>query len=120
MSVIAPSAIDAQAKLFRGLGDPCRLAILNALRQQPATVSQLIVLTGRSQSNVSNHLACLLDCGLVQREQRGKYAIYSLADDRVATLLGLGEAIVADAAAGFFACTRYGTPERDRDGNRDD
>lgn len=111
MSVASPVAITAQAKFFRGLGDPCRLAILEALHRQPATVGELMRATGRSQSNTSNHLACLLDCGLVHREQRGKYAIYSLADDRIATLLGLGDAIVADAAAGFFACTRYAQPE---------
>lgn len=52
-----------KAKLFRGFGDPSRLSILDALRNGPLTVSELIEATGLSQSNVSNHLGCLRDCG---------------------------------------------------------
>ena len=45
--------------------------------------SQIVEITGLSQPNASNHLACLLDCGLVAREARGRYAFYRLADERV-------------------------------------
>ena len=104
--------LDLRARLFRGLADPCRLAILEALRDGPLTVGELVAATGRSQSNTSNHLACLLDCDLVTREQRGKYAVYTLADERVAALLALADEVIADVAAGLYACTRYG-PEAD-------
>jgi len=72
--------------------------------------------TGLSQPNVSNHLACLLDCGLVSREQRGRYAFYQLSDERVAQLLGIAEAVLADAARGLFECSRFQLPERGLDG----
>ncbi|MGC2427049.1 MAG: metalloregulator ArsR/SmtB family transcription factor, partial [Nitrososphaeraceae archaeon] len=52
-----------KAKLFRGLGDSTRLSILESLRKGEKATSQIVKETGQSQSNVSNHLACLLDCG---------------------------------------------------------
>ncbi|HEV2529396.1 MAG TPA: metalloregulator ArsR/SmtB family transcription factor [Thermomicrobiales bacterium] len=102
-----PVTMTLRAKLFRGLSDPCRLVILEALRDGPLTVGELVAVTGRSQSNTSNHLACLLDCDLVVREQRGRHAVYSLADERVATLLAVADAVIADVAAGLYACTHY-------------
>ena len=100
-------AIDLKAKLFRGFADPSRLSILEALRAGPLTVTEVIIATGLSQSNVSNHLACLWDCGLVTREQQGRYVRYRLSDDRVAGLLGLADDLLADVARGVYECTRY-------------
>lgn len=71
------------------------------------------MVTNLSQSNASNHLACLHDCGLVARAQQGKYVYYRLSDERVSTLLGLCDELLADAAAGIYACTRYTGQERD-------
>lgn len=105
LTVAHPTTV--RAKLFRGFADPSRLAILDALRAGPRAVGEIVDETGRSQSNTSNHLACLLDCGLVVREQRGKFALYSLADTRVATLLSLADDVLADIGAGVYACTRY-------------
>ena len=70
--------METKAKLFRAMGDPSRLAVLEALRDGPKCVSDLVAMTGLSQPNVSGHLAFLRDCGLVEREQRGRYAYYSL------------------------------------------
>jgi DNA-binding transcriptional ArsR family regulator len=63
--------------------------------------------SGLTQSNVSNHLGCLRDCGLVMADQQGRYVTYQLSDDRVAELIGLAEALVADVAKGVYQCTRY-------------
>lgn len=99
-----------KAKLFNGFADLSRLAILDTLRDGPLSVSELVEATGLSQSNASNHLACLHDCGLVTREQRGRYVHYSLSDDRVGTLLGLADELLSDVALGVYNCTRY-TPK---------
>jgi DNA-binding transcriptional ArsR family regulator len=107
-----PQAIDLQAKLFRGFGDPSRLSILVALRQGPLTVTEILEKTGLSQSNASNHLACLRDCGLVAAEQEGRYVTYHLSDDRVGELLELAEALLSDVARGVYECTRYNNPSR--------
>lgn len=115
---MAPPASPAalKARLFHGFSDPSRLAILDALRPGPRSVSEVVAETELSQSNVSNHLACLLDCGLVSREQRGRYVYYQLSDQRVAQLLGLAEAILADAARGLYECSRFRLPEHSEGG----
>ena len=100
-----------KAKLFNGFADLSRLALLETLRDGPQSVSELVAATGLSQSNASNHLACLHDCGLVAREQRGRYAYYSLSDDRVGALLGLADALLSDVAQGVYNCTRYTVKE---------
>ena len=101
------SGIELQAKLFRGFADPSRLSILEALRDGECTVSELVRATGLTQPNVSNHLACLRDCGLVSLRQQGRFAYYSLSDDRVAQLLSLADELLADVARGVYECTRY-------------
>lgn len=96
-----------KAKLFRGFGDPTRLRIIEALKNGPLTVSEIVTLTGCSQSNVSNHLGCLRDCGLVIAQRDGRYVSYHISDDRVGDLLALAESLLADVARGVYECTRY-------------
>lgn len=100
------------AKLFRGFADASRLSILQSLRDGPRAVGEVVEATGLGQSNVSNHLRCLADCGLVRGERDGRYVRYELSDPRVGELLGRAETLLADVAHGVDACTRYdgGTP----------
>lgn len=106
------SALALKAKLFRGLADSSRLAILESLRDGPLNVGEVVAATGLSQPNVSNHLACLADCGLVTRSQRGRYAYYELSDPRVGSLLREAEELLAEVARGVYACTHYDVQER--------
>ena len=108
------SKTELQAKLFRGFGDPSRLEILDVLRHGPLTVSEIVETTGLSQPNVSNHLGCLRDCGLVVAEQAGRYVTYHLSDDRVGELLTLAESLLADVARGVYECTRYNLPRTEK------
>lgn len=100
-------AVELQAKLFRGFADPSRLSILEAIQEGPLTVSEIVAATGLSQSNVSNHLGCLRDCGLVTANQQGRFVYYRLSDERVAALLCLADELLADVARGVYECTRY-------------
>jgi DNA-binding transcriptional ArsR family regulator len=102
-----PKTIALQAKLFRGFADPSRLAILEALRDGALTVSEIVQATGLTQSNVSNHLGCLRDCGLVVATQQGRFVYYELSDERVRQLLRLADELLADVAKGVYECTRY-------------
>lgn len=106
-------AVGLKAKLFRGLSDPSRLSILEALRDGPLTVTEIVSATGLSQSNASNHLGCLRDCGLVSRQQTGSYVSYQLSDERVAMLLNLADEFLADMAKGIYECTRYNQQKGD-------
>ena len=102
-----PKSIEIQAKLFRGFSDPSRLAILATLQNGAHTVSEIVEGTGLTQPNVSNHLACLRDCGLVIAEQKGRFVYYELSDKRVGQLLTLADELLADVAKGVYECTRY-------------
>ncbi len=97
-----------KAKLFRGLGDSTRLTILELLRKKgERTASQIVEETGQSQSNVSNHLACLLECGLVKNRREGKNVFYSISDKKVAKVLEESDSILTDVADRIYACTHY-------------
>ena len=102
-----PQQTALKAKLFRGFADTSRLAILEALRVSPLTVNAIVERTGLSQPNVSGHLACLRDCGLVTCSQQGRYMQYQLSDERVASLLSLADELLTDVARGVCQCTRY-------------
>lgn len=101
------SALALKGKLFRGFADPSRLAILESLRGGPMTVTEIITATGLKQSNASNHLGCLLDCGLVTREQQGHFVSYALSDPRVALLLGMADELLTEVATGVYECVCY-------------
>lgn len=103
--------LSIKARLFRGFSDPSRLKILETLRTGGHTVGAIVEQTGLSQSNVSNHLGCLRDCGLVTSEQRGKFVEYYLSDGRINDLLSLAEMLLADVARGVYQCTRYDNKE---------
>ena len=108
MLITSDVSVDSlKAKLFRGFSDPSRLSILEALRNGPATVTELVKATGLSQPNASNHLSCLYDCGLVLREQKGRNVYYRLADERVEKLLRLADELLLDVAKGVYECVRY-------------
>ena len=112
MLLATPTALSVKAKFFRGFGDSSRLSLLETLRRGAQTVGELVAATGLSQPNVSNHLACLRDCGLVVAEQEGRHVTYHLSDDRVGALLELSEALLADVARGVYECTRYSAPRQ--------
>jgi len=70
----------ATASLFKALADPNRVRIVNRLAtaQGSVCVCDLVDPLGLSQPTVSFHMKKLLDAGLLLREQRGKWASYSL------------------------------------------
>jgi DNA-binding transcriptional ArsR family regulator len=112
----APERTHLTAKLFRGFADPTRLAILGTLRDGPRAVGEIVEATELGQSNVSNHLACLRDCGLVVSERRGRRVVYRMSDARVNDLLALADELLADVARGVYACTRYAADPDDPSG----
>jgi DNA-binding transcriptional ArsR family regulator len=104
MAVISEPRLALRAKLFRGLSDVSRLALLEALRTGEKTVTELVTETGLTQSNVSGHLACLRDCGLVDSRQEWRHVYYRLADERLGDILHAAEAILAANAERIYAC----------------
>ncbi|SHM57156.1 transcriptional regulator, ArsR family [Paracoccus solventivorans] len=100
-------AVAQQAKFFRGLADPSRLAILEALRSGTLSVSEIVAATGLSQPNASNHLRCLSECGLVAGEPRGRFVYYRLTDPRIDELLALVGELLEGTARSVDSCENY-------------
>lgn len=105
-------SLEVETKLHRGLADPARLAILRELRRGPLTAGQIASLVGLTPPNASNHLRCLLACGLVVLEARGRYNVYRLADPAVGRLLDASARLLAEVAPLIEACLNYGPPKR--------
>lgn len=65
------------ATTFKAIGDPVRLRLLSIIATAPTgelCACDLPELFGRSQSTMSHHLRLLTNAGLLEREQRGKWA----------------------------------------------
>ena len=105
--------LDLHAKLFRGLADPARLAILLRLAAGSRSAGELANECGLSPSNASNHLRCLLDCGLVSLKPEGRRNVYSLADPGVAQLLDASTELLGSPAGVLIkACCNYESVSR--------
>ena len=101
----APQRSDLVAKYFRTLADPSRLRILRLLAAEGelpvGTIAERLAI---SQPGVSNHLACLRWCGFVGTRREHRTVFNFIADERVLTLLDLGDALLSDNAEHVAAC----------------
>lgn len=93
--------------LFRGLGDRSRLNILSYLQEGPSRVNDIVEATGLAQANVSSHLSCLWECGLVSRQRQGREVHYQLVEG-VDDLLTTAQQILTAAGDTLGACPNFG------------
>jgi DNA-binding transcriptional ArsR family regulator len=82
------SDIEVLARFGRALADPNRARILLALSDAPAHPSDLADRLEIPRTRLSNHLACLRDCGLIVAVPEGRRTRYELADARFGHALG--------------------------------
>jgi ArsR family transcriptional regulator, arsenate/arsenite/antimonite-responsive transcriptional repressor len=92
-SSLSEDEAQATATLFRALADPARVKIVNLLArsEEPVCVCEFVPAVELSQPTVSHHLKKLTDAGLLEREERGKWAYYSLSGEAVERLASLVE-----------------------------
>ena len=106
-----PATLDADiqlvAKLFRGFADPTRLAILVALADGELRVTDLQARLGGSQGNISGHLACLKDCGMVAGRPKGRAVWYRIAEPEVIAVIRAAEGLVACTGERVDLCPNY-------------
>lgn len=112
MLTVAPVASDVEvlARFGRALADPIRCRLLLELRAESAYPSDLADALGISRTRLSNHLACLRDCGLVIAVPEGRRVRYELADSR------LGHALDDLRAAVIATVTDRTCPDADTKG----
>ncbi len=92
-STLSDEEAGATAELFKALGDPARVRLMNMLATNGGFVCMcdLIGSVGLAQPTVSHHMKKLVDAGLVEREQRGKWAFFSLRRDAVEKLAAVAD-----------------------------
>ena len=95
---LGETQLQAVAELFAVLSEPSRLKILQALQKGPLSVGELVDSTDLKQANASKQLGILLSSGVIQRQQDGNRAIYSIKLQIVFELCSLVCAGIADQA----------------------
>lgn len=79
--------LDVMNRLGRAMADPTRSRILMMLLDGPSHPAELSRDLELTRTNVSNHLACLRDCGIVVAEPEGRRTRYEIADAHLAAAL---------------------------------
>jgi DNA-binding transcriptional ArsR family regulator len=83
MALTTSTRLDAIRRIGKALADPTRSAMLLALLDGPKYPADLVDELGITKQGVSNHLACLRDCGIVVAEPAGRRVLYDIADARL-------------------------------------
>ena len=91
----AGSVHEVKATLFRVLGHPARVRILELLRDGERSVGALEAELGLNSSGTSQHLAALRRIGLVTSRRDGTSVYYRVEDEGVFELLAAGRAIIS-------------------------
>lgn len=94
--------------LFRSLGDPIRLQVLQRLAGGEARIVDLTRELGMAQSTVSEHVSCLRECGLVTGRPEGRQMYYTLSRPELLDLLSVAEDVLAATNHKVALCPRYG------------
>ena len=89
MAVASVIDLGTLGRIGTALADPIRRTVLVRLLDGPAYPAALAEEVGTTRANLSNHLACLRDCGLVTATAEGRNVRYDLADDRFGEALRL-------------------------------
>jgi len=99
MTSVQRELYQLHASVCKGLADPKRLLILNALRHGELSVTDICDEVGFAQANVSQHLAVLRDRGLVQTRKEGQFVYYSVASPKIIEALDLLRQVMTEQVA---------------------
>lgn len=105
--LVAVERLKFKAKFFRGFADPTRLAILECLREGEVQATEIARRLNQSESNISNHLSCLMDCGLIRNRRNGRNIYYSIRIDKVRKMLESADEALKQVYDEIAACVRY-------------
>lgn len=99
--------MDTKVKFLHGFSHKTRIQILECIKEEEKTVSQIIEKVEGNQSNISQHLACLKGCGIIVGRQEGKYVYYSLRNQQVRDLLTMFDVVLEDVQNDVACCERH-------------
>jgi DNA-binding transcriptional ArsR family regulator len=104
--------LSAAVSLFHSLADSSRLLILRRLCAGEVRVRDLTDQLGLAQSTVSEHIACLRDCGLIVARTEGRQNFYSVAVPEVLDVLEAAERLLSSTGYAVDLCSTYGRGTR--------
>jgi ArsR family transcriptional regulator, cadmium/lead-responsive transcriptional repressor len=87
VTVLTGLSLDTLRRVGTALADPTRRRVLVELLDGPGYPAELAERFGVSRANLSNHLTCLRECGLVTATAQGRRVRYQLADARLGDAL---------------------------------
>jgi len=85
---------EIKAELFKALGHPARIRVLEVLSEGERSVSDMQPLVGIESSHLSQQLGVLRRAGLVTTRREGTSVIYALADPLLAELLAVAKRLL--------------------------
>ena len=94
--VIKMEVLKLQAELCKSLSDPKRLHIIQELRGDECSVSELTKILGLKKSNTSQHLAVLRKIGVISPRKEGSTIYYKLANPKIAEACDLVHEVIAE------------------------
>lgn len=99
--------IDTKMKFLRGFSNKTRIQILESIKEEEKTVSQIVEDLQGNQSNISQHLTCLKECGLIVGRQDGKYVYYRVRNQLVRDLLTTFDVVLEDVHQNVASCRNH-------------
>ncbi|MCM3741773.1 metalloregulator ArsR/SmtB family transcription factor [Oceanobacillus luteolus] len=99
--------IDTKMKFLQGFSHKTRVQILESIKEEEKTVSQIVEELEGNQSNISQHLACLRGCGLIVGRQEGKYVHYRVRNQLVRDLLTMFDVVLEDVHKDIACCDSH-------------
>lgn len=98
MSVSGAPIYERKAELFKSLGHPVRIRVLELLCERPHAVHELLGHIEVEQAGLSQHLAVLRRTGLVRQQRTGGQVVYSLVGAEVVEMLAAARRLLRELA----------------------
>lgn len=99
--------METKMKFLHGFSHQTRVQILEFIKEEEKTVSQIVDGLTSSQSSISQHLACLKGCGLIVRRQEGKYVYYRVRNQLIRDLLTMFDVVLEDVQENIASCKNH-------------
>jgi ArsR family transcriptional regulator len=96
---VATPLYQAKAEMFKALGHPARIRVLELLAERDHAVSEMLPEVGLEAAHLSQQLSVLRRMNLVTSRKEGATVIYSLVSPQVAELLAVARSLLTDVIA---------------------
>ncbi|HLD49521.1 MAG TPA: metalloregulator ArsR/SmtB family transcription factor [archaeon] len=87
---------EIHAEVCKVFSNPIRLEILNLLRDEEMSVTELIEKTKLSQANISQHLSIMKSKGIVISDRKGKNIYYRLSNPKIVRAFDIIREVLAE------------------------